>query len=94
MQRVFAAGESVALAFQLAHASDPPPNVTVRYVLPTPSARSSPAWPCRGQRGCARIEDYDLTGPSCLASRAGMSAAIEASDGRHAERREVLLTVR
>jgi VWFA-related protein len=93
LQRVFAAGEPVALAFQLARASDAP-NVTVRYVLTDALGQTltSVAVPpaARGRNG---IEPYDITvrtpGPS-----GRYVAAIEASDGRHAARREVLLTVR
>lgn len=33
LQRVFAAGEPVGFAFQLARANDTPPNVTMRFVL-------------------------------------------------------------
>jgi hypothetical protein len=93
LQRVFAAGEPVALAFQLARANDAP-NVTVRYVLTDALGQTlaSVAVPpaARVRNG---IEPYDLTvrmpGPS-----GRYVAAIEASDGRHAARREVLLTVR
>ncbi len=94
LQRVFAAGEPVALAFQLARANDAPPNVAVRYALTDAlgqilgSAAVPP--PTRVRNG---IEDYDLT--ARMPAQSGRYvAAIEASDGRHAERREVLLTVR
>ena len=94
LQRVFAAGEPVALAFQLAHVSAAPPNVTVRYVLTDALGQTlaSVAVP-RATRVRNGIEDYDLT--ARMPGQSGRYvAAIEASDGRHAERREVLLTVR
>jgi VWFA-related protein len=94
LQRVFAAGEPVALGFQLAHANDAPPNVTVRYVLTDARGQTlasvvvPPATKVRN-----RIENYDLT--ARMPGQSGQYlAAIEASDGRHAERREVLFTVR
>jgi VWFA-related protein len=94
LQRVFSAGEPVALAFQLARANDAPPNVTVRYVLTDAlgqtlvSVAAPPA--TRVRNG---IEDYDLS--ARLPDKSGpYVAAIEASDGRHVERREVLLTIR
>jgi VWFA-related protein len=94
LQRVFAAGEPVALAFQLAHANDAPQNVTVRYVLTDALGQTlaSVAVPpaTRVRNG---IENYDVT--ARMPGQSGRYvAAIEASDGRHAERREVLLTVR
>jgi VWFA-related protein len=94
LQRVFAAGEPVALAFQLARANDAPPHATVRYVLTDAVGRTlasvsvPPA--TRVRNG---IEDHDLT--ARMPGQSGRYvAAIEASDGRHAARREVLLTVR
>jgi hypothetical protein len=94
LQRVFAAGEPVALAFQLARANDGPPNVTLRYVLTDALGQTlasvgvPPATRVRNGVG-----DYDLT--ARMPGQSGRYvAAIEASDGRHAERREVLLTVR
>ena len=94
LQRVFSAGESVALAFQLARASDAPPNATVRCVLTDAlgqtlvSVAAPPA--TRVHNG---IEDYDLS--ARLPDKSGRYvAAIEASDGRHVERREVVLTIR
>ena len=93
LQRVFTAGEPVALAFQLARANDAP-TVTVRYVLTDALGQTlaSVAVPpaARVRNG---IEPYDLT--VRMPGQSGRYvAAIEASDGRHAARREVLLTVR
>jgi VWFA-related protein len=94
LQRVFAAGEPVALAFQLARANDAPPNATVRYVLTDALGQtlaSVPVPPATRVRN--GVEDYDLT--ARMPGQSGRYvAAIEASDGRHTERREVLLTVR
>ena len=94
LQRVFLAGEPIALAFQLARANDAPRNATVRYVLTDAlgqtlaSVAVQPA--TRVHNG---IEEYDVT--ARLPGQPGRYvAAIEASDGRHAERREVHLTVR
>jgi hypothetical protein len=94
LQRVFSAGEPVVLAFQLARANDARPNVTVRCVLTDAlgqtlvSVAAPPA--TRVRKG---IEDYDLS--ARLPDKSGpYVAAIEASDGRHVERREVLLTIR
>jgi VWFA-related protein len=94
LQRVFAAGESAALAFQLARGKDSPSNVTVRYVLTDALGQSlvsvevPPATKVRNG-----IEGYELT--ARLPGQSGRYvAAIEASDGRHAARREVLLAVR
>jgi VWFA-related protein len=95
LQRVFAAGEPVALAFQLARATLTAPNVTVRFVLTDAvggQTLASVAVPpsTRVRNG---IEDYDLT--ARMPGQPGRYvAAIEAGDGRHADRREVLLTVR
>lgn len=94
LQRVFAAAEPVALAFQVARANDAPPNATVRYVLTDAlgqtfvSVAAPPA--TRVRNG---IEDYDLS-PRLPDKSGRYVAAIEASDGRHVERREVLLTIR
>jgi hypothetical protein len=94
LQRVFAAGEPLALAFQLARANDATPNVTVRYVLTdalgqTLASVAVPP-PTRVRNG---IENYELS--ARMPGQSGRYvAAIEASDGRHAERRQVLLTVR
>ena len=93
LQRVFAAGESVGLAFQLARPHDAS-NVTVRHVVTNPLGQtfSSVVVPpaTRVRNG---VEHYDL-----VARMPGQSgryvAAIEAGDGRHTARREVLLTVR
>ncbi len=94
LQRVFAAGEPVALAFQLARANDAPPNVTVRYVLTDALGQTLARVAVPAATSVRNgIENYDLTAP--LPGQAGRYvAAIEASDGRHASRREVLLTVR
>jgi VWFA-related protein len=93
MQRVFAAGESVAFAFQLARRSDASLKATVRYVLTDALGQtlaSAAVAPAAMRNG---IEDYDVT--ARMPGQPGRYvAAIEASDGRHAERREVLLTVR
>ena len=94
LQRVFAAGESVALAFQLARGHDAAADVTLRYALTDALGRTlaSVAVPpaTRVRNG---IEDYELT--ARMPAQSGRYvAAIEASDGRHTERREVLLMVR
>jgi hypothetical protein len=93
LQRMFAAGDPVGLSFQLARANDASPNVTVRYVLTDAIGQtftSVTVPPTRMRNG---IEEYDLT--ARLPGRSGQYvAAIEASDGRRAERQEVLLTVR
>jgi VWFA-related protein len=94
LQRAFGADEQVGLAFQLARANDAPPNVTVRYVLTDALGKTfaNVALP-RPTRISNGIENYDVT--ARMPDRSGQYvAAIEASDGRHAERREVLLTVR
>lgn len=94
LQRVFSAGEPVELAFQLARGNNRRPNVTVRYVLTDAlgqtlvSAAAPPATRVRNA-----IELYDLS--ARLPDKSGpYVAAIEASDGRDVERREVLLTIR
>jgi VWFA-related protein len=94
LQRVFAAGDPVTLAFQLARATDAPPNVTMRFVLTDAAGQAIArvAVP-RASRVRNGIEDYDLTA-RMPAQPGRYVAAIEAGNGRHAERREVLLTVR
>jgi VWFA-related protein len=94
LQRVFAAGEPVPLAFQLARADEAKTNVTMRYLLTDALGQTlaSVAVP-RATTVRNGIEDYDLT--ARMPGQPGRYvAAIEASDGRHTQRREVLLTVR
>ena len=94
LQRAFAAGEPVGLAFQLARTSDAQPNATVRFVLTdaighTVASMTVPP-PARVRNG---IEGYDVT--ARLPSQSGQYvAAIETTDGRHTERRAILFTVR
>ena len=93
LQRMFAAGEPVGFAFQLARANGASPNVTVRYVLTDVHGQTMTSLAVAPARLRNRIEEYDFT--ERLPKRPGRYvAAIEASDGRHAERRAVLLTVR
>jgi hypothetical protein len=94
LRRVFAAGAPAELAFQLSRANHAGPNLTMRYVLTdalgqtVASLAVPPATKVRNG-----IEDYDLT--ARMPDQPGRYvAAIEASDGRHTDRREVLLTVR
>ena len=94
LQRVFAGGEPLALAFQLARANDAPPSARVRFVITDARgqtlADAAVPPPTTVRNG---IEDYELT--ARMPGQSGRYvAAIEASDGRHAERREILLTVR
>lgn len=94
LQRVFAASEPVALAFQLARANDVPPDARLRFVLTDARGQTladvAVPPPTAVRNG---IEDYELT--ARMPGRSGRYvAAIDASDGRHAERREILLTVR
>jgi VWFA-related protein len=94
LQRAFAASERVAFTFQVARADDAPKNVTVRYVLTDTRGQtlaSVAVPPATAVRTGIEKYHHALRMPG----RSGRYvAAIEASDGRHAERREVLLTVR
>jgi len=93
LQRMFAAGEPVGLAFQLARANGASPNVTVRYVLTDAHGQTLTSVGVPPTRLHNGTEEYDFT--ARLPGRSGLYvAAIEVSDGRHAERRAVLLTVR
>jgi hypothetical protein len=78
----------------LARGTGPLPDVTLHYVLADAVGRTLVSVPVpRATRVRNGIEDYDLT--AGLPAQSGRHvAAIEASDGRHAERRDVLLTVR
>ena len=94
LQRLFAVGEPIALAFQLARANDAPPNARVRFVLTDARGQTladvGVPPPTTVRNG---IENYELT--ARMPGQSGRYvAAIEVSDGRHAERREILLAVR
>ncbi len=94
LQRVFRAGESVVLAFQLVRADAAAPNAHVRYVLADAGGQllaSVDVEPATRVRN--GVQDYDVT--ARLPAQPGRYvAAIEASEDRRTERREVLLTVR
>jgi hypothetical protein len=93
LQRMFAAAEPIGLALQLARAKGASPNVTVRYVLTNADGQTLASVAVPPTRLRNRTEEYDFT--ARLPGRPGLYvAALEASDGRQAERRAVLLTVR
>jgi VWFA-related protein len=96
VRREFAGGDAVGLSFQVAHAKSGSADVAVHYVLKDergqPIANATVPHD-RAVRVAPRVEGYDM-GIRLPAGPGRYVVTIEASDGRRAARREVLLRVR